>query len=219
MHAKFLIYMKKILLLLALLVTSISFVFANEDIILRHVDGNLYRGILITSTDSTLTISSSYTNEEMTFFHSDIVRARIGQYTYIQKNGVLTRVSEEEYRADYNASKMQDEMAVNNGLKKKKNINNLYYMTGDALTSAGKTALSIGIPSLLTGGALLIIGNLKSSNMDYFTQAGCATAGYVLMPFGGALTVVGIPLIIKGKQLMEIDFNYTGNGAGMTVHF
>ena len=108
MQAKFLIYMKKILLLLALLVTSISFVFANEDIILRHVDGNLYRGILITSTDSTLTISSSYTNEEMTFFHSDIVRARIGQYTYIQKNGVLTRVSDEEYRADYNAIKMQE---------------------------------------------------------------------------------------------------------------
>ena len=211
--------MKKILLLLALLVTSISFVFANEDIILRHVDGNLYRGILITSTDSTLTISSSYTNEEMTFFHSDIVRARIGQYTYIQKNGVLTRVSEEEYRADYNASKMQEEMAVNNGLKKKMKINNPYYMTGDILNSAGKTALSIGIPSLLTGGALLIIGNLKSSNMDYVAQAGCATAGVVLMPFGAALTVVGIPLIINGKQLMEIDLNYTGNGAGMTVHF
>ena len=217
MHAKFIIYMKKIFLLLALLVTSISFVFANEDIILRHVDGNLYRGILITSTDSTLTISISYTNEEMTFFHSDIVRARIGQYAYIQKNGVLTRVSEKEYRADYNASKMQDEMAVNDGMKKK--INNLYYMTGDALTSAGNTALSIGIPSLLTGGALLIIGNLKSSNMDHLTQARCATAGYVLMPFGGALTIVGFPLIIKGKQLMEIDFNYTGNGAGMTVHF
>ena len=211
--------MKKILLLLALLVTSISFVFANEDIILRHVDGNLYRGILITSTDSTLTISSSYSNEEMTFFHSDIVRARIGQYTYIQKNGVLTRVSEEEYRADYNASKMQEEMAVKERLKKKKIINNPYYMTGEALTCAGNTALSIGIPSLLTGGALVIIGNLKSSNMDLLTQARCATAGYVLMPFGGALTVVGFPLIIKGKQLMEIDLNYTGNGAGMTVHF
>lgn len=43
-------------------------------------------------------------------------------------------------------------------------------------------------------------------------------AGYILMPMGGALTVVGIPLYIKGNK-MTMNVNYTGNGAGIAFNF
>lgn len=49
------------------------------------------------------------------------------------------------------------------------------------------------------------------------TKADCATAGCVILPFGASLTVIGIPLTIKGKQLMELKVNYTGNGAGLAL--
>jgi hypothetical protein len=51
------------------------------------------------------------------------------------------------------------------------------------------------------------------------TKNKCAAAGYVLMPFGAAWTVVGIPLYVKGKYIAELNFNYTGNGAGIAMNF
>ena len=32
---------------------------------------------------------------------------------------------------------------------------------------------------------------------------------------GASLTITGIPLFVKGKQIMEMKVNYTGNGAGL----
>lgn len=93
------------------------------------------------------------------------------------------------------------------------------YAVGKALRTTGKTSLIIGIPSLIAGTALIAYGNTgrPSSLSKLSTKANCATAGCVLMPFGAALTVVGIPLCVKGKQLMELKVNYTGNGAGLAL--
>lgn len=57
----------------------------------------------------------------------------------------------------------------------------------------------------------------QAANKDGLKKGNCTTAGCVLMPFGAALTVVGIPLCVKGKQLMELKVNYTGNGAGLAL--
>lgn len=57
----------------------------------------------------------------------------------------------------------------------------------------------------------------EKSAKEENTKGNCTTAGCVLMPFGAALTVVGIPLTVKGKQLMELKINYTGNGAGLAL--
>lgn len=62
-----------------------------------------------------------------------------------------------------------------------------------------------------------VANNAQAATKDVEKKANCTTAGCVLMPFGAALTVVGIPLCVKGKQLMELKVNYTGNGAGLAL--
>ena len=98
---------------------------------------------------------------------------------------------------------------------------------GKALKTCGSTALGIGIPALLAGTILVAYGNtelialpktIEEANKNA-TKVKCAAVGYVLMPFGAALTVVGFPLYAKGKQIAELNFNYTGNGAGIAVNF
>lgn len=88
-----------------------------------------------------------------------------------------------------------------------------------ALKTTGAAAIGLGIPSLFVGTILVAVGNAPSAKINPITRVNCATAGYVLMPFGAALTVVGIPLHVHGKRLAELKFNYTGNGAGIAMNF
>ena len=88
-----------------------------------------------------------------------------------------------------------------------------------ALKTTGAAAIGLGIPSLVVGTILVAVGNAPSAKINPITQMNCATAGYVLMPFGAALTVVGIPLHVHGKRIAELKFNYTGNGAGIAMNF
>lgn len=88
-----------------------------------------------------------------------------------------------------------------------------------ALKTTGATAIGLGIPSLFVGTILVAVGNAPSAKINPITRMNCATAGYVLMPFGAALTVVGIPLHVHGKRIAELKFNYTGNGAGIAMNF
>lgn len=95
-------------------------------------------------------------------------------------------------------------------------INNLNEALAKAFKSTGGVCIGIGIPSLIAGSVLVGVG--KSG--DYTTTKGnLQTAGYVLMPMGAALTIVGIPLYVHGKRIAELNFNYTGNGAGMALNF
>jgi hypothetical protein len=43
--------------------------------------------------------------------------------------------------------------------------------------------------------------------------------GYILTPMGAALTIVGIPLYVHGKKMLQLDIQYTGNGAGVALNF
>ena len=95
-------------------------------------------------------------------------------------------------------------------------INNLNEALAKAFKSTGGVCMGVGIPTLITGAVLVGIGN----SGDPTTQKEkCATAGYVLMPMGAALTIVGVPLHVHGKRIAELNFNYTGNGAGMALNF
>lgn len=89
-----------------------------------------------------------------------------------------------------------------------------------ALKTTGAAAIGLGIPSLVVGTILVAVGNTPAvAGQDPLVRINCATAGYVLMPFGAALTVVGIPLHVHGKRIAELKFNYTGNGAGIAMNF
>ena len=51
------------------------------------------------------------------------------------------------------------------------------------------------------------------------TQTQCLEASYYLFSIGASLTIVGIPLYVQGKKIMDINITYTGNGAGVAVSF
>ena len=104
-----------------------------------------------------------------------------------------------------------------------------------ALKTTGEAAIGLGIPSLIVGTVLVAYGYADVSSSSaagistspstdeqikrYARKSRCATAGCVLMPFGAALTVVGVPLHVHGKRIAEMKFNYTGNGAGISMNF
>lgn len=98
---------------------------------------------------------------------------------------------------------------------------------GRALKSTGAACIGVGIPSLLVGTILVTYGTTgliplpkttEEANKN-LTKSRCATAGCVILPFGAALTIVGVPLHVHGKRIAELKFNYTGNGAGVSVDF
>ena len=96
-----------------------------------------------------------------------------------------------------------------------------------AFKSSGGVCLGIGVPSLLVGTILVAYGNTGLVTMPKnveeaeknATKARCSAAGYVFLPMGAALTIVGIPLRVHGKRIGELNVNYTGNGAGMSFNF
>lgn len=121
-------------------------------------------------------------------------------------------------------------------------------VVGEAMKTTGTVSLAVGVPCLAAGMACLMYANFVPNPManyttnqtranadnrlqylsldEYRTKAEAFTAsthaaevaGYILTPMGGALTVVGIPLYIKGNKL-TMSVNYTGNGAGLALNF
>lgn len=101
---------------------------------------------------------------------------------------------------------------------------------GQSFKTAGITTLSIGIPSLLAGTILLGYGKgkteaLKNGKIKHYSVSekdtdkwsDCIMASYFLVPFGAAMTIVGIPLYIRGQRLMELKVDYIGYGAGLAL--
>lgn len=100
--------------------------------------------------------------------------------------------------------------------------NNPNYALGKALKVSGATALGIGIPCLATGLATCIAGNVvyvSKYGTGLTTKSQLLEASYYLFPIGASLTIVGIPLYVGGKKIMETKVNYTGNGIGLSMNF
>lgn len=121
-------------------------------------------------------------------------------------------------------------------------------VVGEALKTTGTVSLSVGVPCLAAGMACLMYANFAPNPMDGYTTSqskaaadshlqyisldeyqskaqkftsrthAAEVAGYILMPMGGALTVIGIPLYIRGNQL-TVQVLYIGNGAGLALNF
>ena len=120
---------------------------------------------------------------------------------------------------------------------------------GKAFQTTGVVSMATGIPCLAAGIGCLLYANLMpdptrglttsqavanqyadrtyvtteeyiAKLTDYYGKRDAASAaGYVLTPLGGALTIVGVPLYLQGKKILELNVNYTGNGAGVSVNF
>lgn len=96
------------------------------------------------------------------------------------------------------------------------NVNNI--AIGEAFEITGITALSIGVPCLAAGLSCCIAAYLLPS-YDLVIKTQCLNSSYYLFGAGASLTIVGIPLYVQGKKIMEMNINYTGNGAGLAFKF
>ena len=113
------------------------------------------------------------------------------------------------------------------------------YVIGEALKNTGTISIASGIPCLLAGTILLAVGShvpevdfgngylsdkekldkLEAASKDAEAKGKMQLAGCILLPIGASLTIIGIPLYVHGKRIMDLNFNYTGNGVGVSMEF
>ena len=109
------------------------------------------------------------------------------------------------------AEKAQQQVYPSNGAD--------YTLIGKAFKTTGTVSLSIGVPCLAAGIACCTAGNVGGNRYNLIARAQCLEASYYLFGIGASLTIVGIPLYVQGKKIMDINITYTGNGAGVAVSF
>ena len=122
-------------------------------------------------------------------------------------------------------------------------------MFAKTFTTMGVIDMAVGVPCIVAGISCLMYANfMEDPTAGYTTSKAVAeqysnrkyisskdyvdklqsyydkknaanTAGYIHTPLGGALTIVGVPLYLYGRRLMQLDIKYTGNGAGVSATF
>ena len=211
--------MKRILFILALVMSAMS-AMAQENVRVTTKDGLVMTGTFINGTNTTYTIKcdddirpfiiNKYGTDTITFQINNISEVAMYGKVLVPHNGVLTAI------------KSQKEKTKQDNIIGPTDPN---YAIGKALKSTGTFAMGVGIPCLVTGTILLATGKIMQNdikNIDIAksnTASNLQGAGYVLLPMGAALTIVGIPLHAHGKKIMTMNFNYTGNGVGVGVEF
>ena len=201
---------------------------ANQ-VIVNLLDGRAIKGELISRNDSVLVIKKSDTSRELRITPSGVSDFRIkGEGRFVPVNGIFYP---EEY-AKANRKQLQQQAETREQRTEVQTGGPIVAMPsytvtltpnqifGEALKTTGAVCLGIGVPCLAAGLATCIAGNVglsTSSNPIACVQAG--EASYYLLGTGAALTIVGIPLYVKGKKIMELNVNFTGNGAGLAMNF
>jgi len=205
-----------------------------EEVEIQTKEGKKYIGELRGRTDSTLTIYNRYSLKTFIFYADEIVEANTAQGgRFTVENGKIVGNSYEEL---YMRRKEEEKVRMGDP----------NYAIGKALKSTGTTAMIVGVPSLFIGTILVSTGFGKVNKYNEMTKdiasgkyvdtkkysklkneveqnaetlKNCQIAGCVLMPFGGALTLVGVPLYVHGKQILEFAVQVNDNGAGVAVKF
>lgn len=218
--------MKKLFLVIVALTTLSISVIAATSVTVHFYSGRSIEGDLVSRDDSTIVLTSdALDNKELTIKAGPLVKdVRIsGLGRFYVENGIFVA----DTKAQIKQEKQREQQAFYEQ-KMKLMAANPNEVIGKAFKTTGTVAMSIGIPSLVVGSILVAVGNTKqeinNANLSEAAEGGawrgkCQTAGYVLMPLGAALTIVGIPLYVHGKQIAELNFNYTGNGAGVALAF
>ena len=206
--------MKKILFVLLALIATVATVNATIVTVTLTNDQTI-DGTLISMTDTSLTMVPSYSvgNSEIVITPGEtksFTVKGIGRYDIVDGKFVPSP------KALAKLKKMQEQTQQQVAADPNQVIAKAFKSTGDV-------CMGIGIPSAITGLILVAYGNSSTSGKNatstILKKSQCAAAGYVLLPMGAALTVVGIPLHVQGKKIGQLNINYTGNGAGMSVNF
>lgn len=198
--------MKQIWIIVAIL--SVWITYANaQNCTLKMTNGQTVQGTLIEASDSTITFMIEGANQAYTIPASRIKSGTLPQKgkIYVQDGKVIIKTGEEIKAARRNEI-----------------TSNPNYALGKALKVSGETSLGIGIPCLATGLATCIAGNVmyvSKYGTGLTTKSQLLETSYYLLPIGVSLTIVGIPLYVEGKKIMDLHVKYTGNGVGATLNF
>ncbi len=174
---------------------------------LRMTNGQTVQGTLIDANDSTLTFMMEGATQAYTLHASRIKSGTLphkGRISVI--DGKIIIQTGDEIKAAQN----------------KQLANNPNYAIGKALKVSGATSLGIGIPCLAAGLATCIAGNVmyvSKYGTGLTTKSQLLETSYYLLPIGASLTIIGIPLYVEGKKIMDLKVGYTGNGVGLTMNF
>ena len=169
--------------------------------------GQTIQGTLIDASDSTITFLVEGALQPLTIPASRIKSGTLPHKgkIYVQEGKVIIQTGDDIKTA-----------------QQKEIVGNPNYALGKAMKVSGVTSLCVGIPCLAAGLATCIAGNVSyvsKYGTGLTTKAQLLEASYYLLPIGASLTIVGIPLYVKGKEIMDLNVNYTGNGVSLTMNF
>lgn len=216
--------MKKFLIIILTLAVTVSIEAAQ--VLVKLVDGTTQSGNVIKYDEEQLVIEpNTFVKYSKKYLPNDVVSFEIeGVGRFYSKEGKFVFDESSQVISQTQTSGEQVAPLFNNNVRPATPNE----VIGNALKKTGGVCMGIGIPSAIVGAILVGVGNSgtdvsgKSTTetlQKAKTKANCAAAGYVLLPMGAALTIVGIPLHVHGKRIAELNFNYTGNGAGISMNF
>lgn len=205
--------MKRLFLLFAAVIMTVSIM--AESVSVQLADGRMIKGTLISYDETEVAIEpNTFVKYKQKFSPNEVV------YFDIEKVGRVKSINGKFVLDESTISTPEEEPVVATNTPTKNQVvlpSNPNVVIGNAMKTCGGISMGVGIPSMVTGAILVAVGFTGNSMSN--GRSVCATAGCVLLPFGAALTVVGVPLYVKGKHIAELNFNYTGNGAGVAVNF
>ena len=198
--------MKRILLLAFTTICIICCVPA-QNCTLIMTNGQILQGTLIDASDSTITFIMEGAIQAFTIPASRIKSGTLPQKgkIYVQEGKVIIQTGED--------------LKI---VQKQEMVQNPNYTLGRVMKICGGTSLGMGVPCLAVGLATCIAGNVigvSKYGTGLITKSQLLETSYYLLPIGASLTIVGIPLYVEGKKIMDLTINYTGNGVGLTMNF
>ena len=214
--------MKRFFLIFAVVLAAAT-TNAQDEITVITNDGVTTSGAMLEGNNSTIVVSVKESKKQaadtITFHISDIRRVTLYGEEFVPYQGKLIAEKKlKKQHIDVTHTPVVNQSASTAYQGYRVDPNNVI---GKAFKSTGYVALGIGIPCAIGGVALLIAGTSgKVSDVNQaYAKANMATAGAILLPVGASLTIVSIPLHIHGKKIMNMNFNYTGDGAGVALQF
>ena len=217
--------MKNKFIILFVLTLAFATSVLSQECTLKLIGRSAISGTFVEATDTTITLIVDGTINEMpvTMPASRMEGGKLPHGVhFVVRDGKIVQISKEEAKLQ---KKQNKEAKVQNkvlDVQKATAPANPNYMIGKALKTSGATALGVGVPCLAAGLATCIAGNVmpvSKYGTGLTTKSNLMEASYYLLPIGASLTIVGIPLHIGGKKIMDLNVNYTGNGAGLTMKF
>lgn len=211
--------MKRTLFLLAMLMSLTSSLHAETIVSIVDKDSLMWKGQVINITDSTISFwvsnkvsqfKQKYGETKYIFQPDELLYFVINNNYYAIMNGKFERVSKKQIIPIAHTD--EDVRPTNDGLHLETIQHTTAYKVGKELKSSGNVLIGLGVPIMSAGLVTLIAGHTVPHSQ-------CLEASCYLLPVGAALTLVGIPLNVKGKKIMEMEIKTTGNAMGMALHF